>query len=73
MKYRAHLLALNSHDHDWSGVFNSEEEARTALDRSQYFRVRVNSVRVDCVYVLEEIDRLSPKLSPNGLTDSHLA
>jgi hypothetical protein len=58
------------------GIFATREEAQTAIDRSQYFRVRVNSLQAACIYVLEEeaeTDRLSPKLSPNGLTDSHSA
>ena len=52
MKYRAYILEL-SRTVRCLGEFDSEEKAQTALDRAQYFRVRVNTVRVDCIYVLE--------------------
>jgi hypothetical protein len=71
-KYRAYILELSGTVR-CLGTFDSEELAQTALDRAQYFRVRINSLQVSCIYVLEETDRLSPKLSPNGLTDSHSA
>ena len=54
MKYRAYILEL-SRTVRCLGEFDSEEKAQTAIDRCACFRVRVNSLRVSYVSVLESL------------------
>ena len=51
---RAYILEL-SRTVRCLGEFDSEEKAQTAIDRCACFRVRVNSLRVSYVSVLESL------------------